>query len=576
MYQANSSRQIVLSGLLATLCCVFVLAMSPAAIAVPYASGTDLSGSTLSYVLNEDADSITFDLTGETNITFSDPNDARLTKGTHTVDIGLASAYSIEVSKNAAAGWTQTNDPTTEVTSKYFSPRGVVVNQNPASPFFGNVYVSEGESGTTFGDPNAVVVRTTLAPGIFAITADGSDKYGIGDVGRDGGLFVEFSDGNSNTPFKLTIAPDDSVYVAGYSDAASGLWRAPADLSGGTWPSILDNSSCSASGLCGNHGGVFSSYIEGTGAGTTLYTMDEDYPDESGFFGPSRGDILKYNIGTATDYSSLPSIVVDDGHDPNGDGGVTGKIIGNPSDFVRDADGSWWIAQWRSDDSFAFPTLTHWADDPNASGPLWQSGKENRTPGDVDWDTDIDGEDFLDMQRNLGLDAGATAFQGDTDGDGDVDGDDLATWQAAYGKQAQVGQLVLQNVHGTLDIHNDLDLIVLGTRFGAGVYIVDISDPNSPVLEEHILPGGSTTNDVAFDIAGNAYVVNRSSETLKIFSRGGNTVTTTGSDGTFSLTSGGALAVVPEPSTILSWLTFSLLSLMGYRPCRQPVMDYTG
>ncbi|MCG8450738.1 MAG: hypothetical protein MI725_14305 [Pirellulales bacterium] len=573
MLQSDLPRRFNPSILL-TAASIFVLvisSLSSTVLAVPYASGISQSGTIVTYVLNEDADSITVKRTGDTDLIISDPND--LKKGTHTFDVGgLASAWDIEVSKNTVAGWTQVNDPTTEATFQYFSPRGVTVNKDPNSPYFGNIYVSNALLGST-GDPNGVG-RTDMGNGIYAVTADGSDVYGIGDVGRTGGLFFEFSDVHTNTPNKISVAPDGTVYIGGWSDGAPGVWRAPGNLadsfSGGSdWPSILDNSSCSATGLCSNHGNNFSVYIEGTGSGTTLYTMDEDYPNEPGFFGAERGDILKYDIGTATDYTGLPSVVVDDGHDPNGDGGVSGKIIGNPSDFVRDEDGSWWIAQWRSDDSFAFPTLSHWADDPNATGPLWQSGKENRVPGDVDWDTDIDGFDFLTIQQNLGK-TGQTAFQGDTDGDGDVDPNDLAIWEAAYPKQPQQGQLVLQGVHGTLDIHNDLDLIVLGTRFGNGIYIVDISDPNNPVLQEHISHAGSTINDVAFDIAGNAYIASRSSETLRIYSPGGNFLATTGSDGTFSLTEVGAITTVPEPSTLVTWLTFSLLGLLGYRPCRQP------
>lgn len=566
MFPNNKSRRLLVSGLLtATLCCAIVLVSSSIASAVPYASGISQSGTTVTYVLNEDADSITVKRTNDSDLILSDPND--LLRGTHTFDLGgLATGFSVEVSKSTTEGWTQINDPTSEVTSKYYGPRGVAVNQNPSSPYFGMIYVSETTPGTTGGDPNTTIIRTTQASGIFAIKADRSDVLGQGDVPADGGLFIEF--GNDETPYKLTIAPDDTVYMTGYANAAPGVWQAPADLSGFGWSNVLANDSCSATGLCTNHGNVFSAYVEGTGAGTTLYTMDEDYPDETGFFGPSRGDILKYDIGSTTDYSGLPSLVVDDGHDPNGDGGISGKIIGNPSDFVRDADGTWWIAQYRSDDSFAYPNLTHWADDPNASGPLWQSGKENRTPGDVDWDTDIDGADFLIMQRNFGL-VGATAYQGDTNGDMDVDPNDLATWEAGYGKQKQVGQLVLQNVYGNLDIHNGLDLLVMGTRFGTDVHVVDISDPNKPVLQADIPHGGGYVNDVAFDIAGNIYAVSRSTETLRIFSPGGDYVAITGSDGSFSLVPGGAIAAVPEPATILSGLALSLVALSRYRSRRQ-------
>jgi hypothetical protein len=50
---------------------------------------------------------------------------------------------------------------------------------------------------------------------------------------------------------------------------------------------------------------------------------------------------------------------------------------------------------------------------------------------------------------------------------------------------------------------------------------------------------GSTSvnnRDIAFDAAGNVYVVNTSAEWMRIFSKGGSTVATTGTDGSFSIT----------------------------------------
>ena len=50
---------------------------------------------------------------------------------------------------------------------------------------------------------------------------------------------------------------------------------------------------------------------------------------------------------------------------------------------------------------------------------------------------------------------------------------------------------------------------------------------------------GSTSannRDIAFDAAGNIYVVNTSAEWLRIFSKGGSTVASTGTDGTFAIT----------------------------------------
>lgn len=50
---------------------------------------------------------------------------------------------------------------------------------------------------------------------------------------------------------------------------------------------------------------------------------------------------------------------------------------------------------------------------------------------DFDNDDDVDGNDFLIWQRNVGT--GTTNTQGNADGDSDVDGDDLLEWEGAFG-----------------------------------------------------------------------------------------------------------------------------------------------
>jgi hypothetical protein len=57
--------------------------------------------------------------------------------------------------------------------------------------------------------------------------------------------------------------------------------------------------------------------------------------------------------------------------------------------------------------------------------------------GDFDGDGDVDGNDFLRWQQNLGRPAlTAEASQGDADGDRDVDAADLATWRTNHGTAA--------------------------------------------------------------------------------------------------------------------------------------------
>ena len=146
-------------------------------------------------------------------------------------------------------------------------------------------------------------------------------------------------------------------------------------------------------------------------------------------------------------------------------------ILNMRADVVRDEDGSWWVTQYRWTESAGAPSLTRFED--GGLEPIYNSGADDNLP---------------------------TLFQN----------------------------------YGSVDIHNDLDMLVMGGVSGAGVYVLDISDPTAPVLLDTISHDGNV-HDVAFDAAGNIYAVNNITETLRIFSPGGNWLATTTSDGAFGL-----------------------------------------
>ncbi|MBU0719591.1 MAG: hypothetical protein KJ749_15210, partial [Planctomycetes bacterium] len=266
---------------------------SSAAMATPYASGiVNLGGGMYSFVLNQDAGNVTVDRWGDTPLDLG-----ALSKGTHSFSLGGGTGFDIAVGSSAAAGWTQfSNDA--DNTSQYYSPRGVAVNRNPWSSNFGSVYVSEGLGGPT-------VAGRVTTDGLYAMSADQADVFGQGDTAYAGG--VDWTTGGTNSPFKITVAPDDSVYITDWSDAHSGLWRAGAYPTG-TWPNVLGNYNRDAAGLCDNHGSIPSVWVEGTGDGTMVYTLDEDLD-----LGGTTGSVLRYDVGSATDYNGLPVEQTQDG-----------------------------------------------------------------------------------------------------------------------------------------------------------------------------------------------------------------------------------------------------------------------
>jgi subtilisin family serine protease len=65
-------------------------------------------------------------------------------------------------------------------------------------------------------------------------------------------------------------------------------------------------------------------------------------------------------------------------------------------------------------------------------------------PADADSDGDVDGNDFLLWQRNVGMATGATRSHGNANGDGQVNGSDLLWWKGSFGDTlADVAQAVV-------------------------------------------------------------------------------------------------------------------------------------
>lgn len=151
----------------------------------------------MSFYLNESGGNVT--ITYEDNSINSSYNGTttgtNLSAGIHTFSLGTHTSYTISVYKVGAG-------VPTLISSNSFTPRGVAVNTRPASRYFGTVY----------GDASG-------AGGIYVMNPDLSFTYGgVRSAG------VSWAN-NGLSPYRLSVAADDTLFVGDASSANAGVFR---------------------------------------------------------------------------------------------------------------------------------------------------------------------------------------------------------------------------------------------------------------------------------------------------------------------------------------------------------------
>lgn len=210
------------------------------------------------------------------------------------------------------------------------TPRGVTVNNNPASPFFGMIYVTE------TGNADAA------KEGFYAYNPmlQGDNQLHTGAWGAA-----------LASPMRLMINPDDDLlYISDWSDVTPNIHIV--DQAKLDEETLVFGGTTVSGGLYTNadgdsiHGSMSSCYVRGAGAERVLYTFDEDLTAANPM------GLFQYNIGElATPWEAAPSAVVYDNaekYEQNGN-----------SVILPDAFGGWWISQDRASDGKEIPALIH-------------------------------------------------------------------------------------------------------------------------------------------------------------------------------------------------------------------------
>jgi len=270
---------------------------SGAAIANPYASSVTNNAGTVSFRLNEAADVVFIIGNAGTLVTNIGAKTAGLTV-TNLAAKGLTNGtIQVDVRKNGSntvvqVGGTVTNN----------SPRGVAVNRNPASPYFGRVYVANSANGTV-GD------------GILIYNSDLTNPFGTATNLRTAGY--DFAAGGTSAPMRISVTPDDQLLIGDWSDLSGNLIVTDPEVNSFTYALkqlSAPGTAATPVGVDNNHGSVYGAVATGSLAAGNfkLFTFDEDYQeDPASPVAAHLNSIWEYDIGSGPlPWSNAPNRIL--------------------------------------------------------------------------------------------------------------------------------------------------------------------------------------------------------------------------------------------------------------------------
>ncbi|MES2708000.1 MAG: hypothetical protein V4726_15515 [Verrucomicrobiota bacterium] len=467
-----------------------------AAQAAPYASAVVESAGTVSFILNESADSV--------KIVFNDPLPAlelgTLSAGAHNFPKGTATSYQIQVEKNAGPGWKsgvlqQISDDTGELV-KFANGLGVAVNKKPdTGKFFGRVYVSSSQNGTAAPVTSPVSPSRATSEGIYVLNANLS-ATDLGTGALLGGL--TFSNPATGTdgasPFRLTVGDKGDLFICDWSDATGSVYKTDGNVANGKnvlgGPAGAPNPPLAEDRLHGSISGMVTSGSE-QGGDLRLWVIDEDLQDDKTTAGLTTvNSIWAWDMGGA----SLPMV-----NPPfrfnTSTANVGINFAGQVADLAQARDGTFYKTQRRS------------------------AGNES---GVFSLDADGNSLNTIPPPANPDEDPGVTAYGS------------RGAFQFYSGVSTVVDPFLETRGCDVSDdgwlalIRNDNALHFV--KVAAGVF-----DWSSHIL---LYPKPTTVigRDVAFDAAGNLYTISSGQALLRVFAPGGHTRATTSSNGTFAIT----------------------------------------
>ena len=425
---------------------------SPATGANIYASELSITASNeFKFTLNADATSVIIELYDAGFLLAATFNLGALPKGTHVIAEDFSAlpsgTYTWSVTAKAAGVdrpglFSDDSQPVL-----FYAPRGVAVDNNMQSHFFGRVYVGDSGAGTiAAGSPSPT--RTTQR-GIYILDAALSDITNQGATSYAGGVaWQTLAEGTyQHGPLRIRVAEDGKVYIPSSHYKIPGLWIMDSENPSTNFIPVFGGTCDTLTGAVTNggtniHNPIVNCYVAGMGTGTQLFTMDRP----SGT--PANTAIRRYDIG---DLSGLPWTGA-----PTQSTGTGGFFANGYGSMAPDGNDGWWVAQYRAGSAtVSVPCFVHIA-----------------ANGTVDFNSSSDME---------------TA--------------------------------PLSTYHGAMTLNHDGTLLAVCSEYGTvNVYDIEYSSPIELTLKYTVNTGGShSIADLAFDVAGNLYIVSPTNERLKVF-----------------------------------------------------------
>ena len=244
-----------------------------------------------------------------------------------------------------------------EKTYKFYHPQGVAIDNNPESPYFGRLYVTESmPSGANYHSG-------TEGQGLYVFDQQLNPvKNAAGTYAFKGGQTFpsKFEDGagkQSYDPRKVRISKDGRVFLSGQNDKGVALWEVNPDDLNADFTQVIKGTVDAATYEMKTADGAFIAApnvgmdVRGEGNDLKVLMLSSN---KSGIaaYSPTGYRTDEYNLGTAKEWSQAPS---------NNVAALTGKytVINTNTSVAYDNEGGIWYLNSRAEATDEQPALVH-------------------------------------------------------------------------------------------------------------------------------------------------------------------------------------------------------------------------